>query len=386
MGVIVPDFSKRPGGVYAQRRIRPSGARWPMMPDAQVSVPEPTASADPGGAPRAGRRVRVIVVVLGLVAGLLTGVGWLASTTSGYVTIAPGPVFDVSRAIRGPDLNPDLAKDRFYLTTVNETMASWWRYFIVKAFGGVTLLPVAPLSTSGSAVAVTVSENALMLQSQESAVELATSTVHKDATLRPAGAEVVLVSSHSVAAHLGIRVGDTIVSVQGRPVATPTAVESVLGQVGTGASLLLGVVHGGRVHEVRVARYQGPGSLGVELAPFFAGRSPYRIEIPGVGGPSGGLVMALAMTDALSQGSLAGHQVVAGTGELTGSKVLPIEGVAQKVIGAEDHGATVFFAPLVDAPAARLAAHGRLKVVGVTTYTQALGWLCAHGATSSACR
>lgn len=70
-----------------------------------------------------------------------------------------------------------------------------------------------------------------------------------------------------------------------------------------------------------------------------------------VGGPSAGLMFALAIYDTLTPGSLTGGATIAGTGELLpDGSVGPIGGVEQKIAGAQEAGAQLFFVPKDNCP------------------------------------
>jgi PDZ domain-containing protein len=71
------------------------------------------------------------------------------------------------------------------------------------------------------------------------------------------------------------------------------------------------------------------------------------LQLGNVGGPSGGLMFALGIIDALTPGSLAGANHVAGTGTISPSgQVGPIGGVGLKMVAARDAGAVLFLAPV----------------------------------------
>lgn len=96
--------------------------------------------------------------------------------------------------------------------------------------------------------------------------------------------------------------------------------------------------------------------LGVSLRPDAELPVDVKYQIDDVGGPSAGLMFALATVDKLTPGALTGGQDVAGTGTigLDGS-VGPIGGIRQKIIGAADDGARYFLAP--QANCAELTGH-----------------------------
>ncbi|MFP3675149.1 S16 family serine protease, partial [Bacillus sp. SIMBA_031] len=65
-----------------------------------------------------------------------------------------------------------------------------------------------------------------------------------------------------------------------------------------------------------------------------------------VGGPSAGMMFALGIIDTLTPGDLTGGKHIAGTGTITpDGAVGAIGGIAQKMIGAKQQGATLFLAP-----------------------------------------
>ena len=70
-----------------------------------------------------------------------------------------------------------------------------------------------------------------------------------------------------------------------------------------------------------------------------------------MGGPSAGLMFALAIMDKLSpQDELHGAKV-AGTGEIyVDGKVYPIGGIRYKIVGAREAGADYFLAPVANCP------------------------------------
>ena len=81
---------------------------------------------------------------------------------------------------------------------------------------------------------------------------------------------------------------------------------------------------------------------------------PFKIQLridPTVGGPSAGLMFSLAIYDTLTPGSMTGGATVAGTGELLpDGTVGPIGGIAQKIAGAQEAGAELFFVPKDNCP------------------------------------
>ena len=97
-----------------------------------------------------------------------------------------------------------------------------------------------------------------------------------------------------------------------------------------------------------------------------------QVDAGEVGGPSAGLIFLLEMINQLSADDLTGGRTVAGTGALSETgEVLPVGGVRQKVMAAEEAGADVFFVPRWMVPEATRAAD-HVEVVPVGTLNDAL--------------
>ncbi len=78
------------------------------------------------------------------------------------------------------------------------------------------------------------------------------------------------------------------------------------------------------------------------------GKLPVQVTIDtgNIGGPSAGLMFALSIYDRLTPGDLTGGRRIAGTGQIIGDgSVVPIGGVAEKLVAARRQGATVFLVP-----------------------------------------
>jgi PDZ domain-containing protein len=92
-----------------------------------------------------------------------------------------------------------------------------------------------------------------------------------------------------------------------------------------------------------------------------------------VGGPSAGLMFALAFYDLMTPGDLSDGRVVAGTGTISADgEVGPIGAIRDKVIGAEDSGASLFLVPAKNWKQLRGVDTGDMKLARVQTFDDAL--------------
>jgi PDZ domain-containing protein len=115
------------------------------------------------------------------------------------------------------------------------------------------------------------------------------------------------------------------------------------------------------------------GFLGV--SPTALPDVPFKVTITlaDIGGPSAGLMFALAIVDKLQDGTLAGNTFVAGTGEIdTDGSVKPIGGINFKMTAAREAGATVFLVPADNCSEATRRAPDGLRLVKVGSLTDAV--------------
>jgi len=97
-----------------------------------------------------------------------------------------------------------------------------------------------------------------------------------------------------------------------------------------------------------------------------------EIDTGDVGGPSAGLAFALDVLEELGKEVDRGYKVAAtGAIELDG-RVLPIGGVKQKTIGARNSGVEVFLVPAGENAREAGRHAGRLRVIPVHNFRQAL--------------
>ncbi|MDR2986031.1 MAG: PDZ domain-containing protein, partial [Nocardiopsaceae bacterium] len=145
-----------------------------------------------------------------------------------------------------------------------------------------------------------------------------------------------------------LRRGDVITAVNGRPVTCRASAASMIRAHPVGHRIVLTVKRGSALHTValRTADYKGQPVVGVNVVESFKFPFQVKINIGNVGGPSAGMMFALAIIDKLTPGNMTGGKFIAGTGEITvGGLVGPIGGIQQKMAAARAAGASVFLAP-----------------------------------------
>jgi PDZ domain-containing protein len=203
------------------------------------------------------------------------------------------------------------------------------------------------------------------------------------------------VESSAPAVRAGLRPGMIITAIDDVPVLQLADLRKQLDGRKPGSPVHLTVHDGKKTLELHTKLTSDPddksraiiGVLGVHDAPPKA-KLPVKITITpkGLGrGPSAGLAFTLEVYDALSGHRLANGRKIAVTGTIDlAGEVGPIGGVRQKVLGAVRRHVDMVLVPDANAADARAAAKGRVKVVAVTTFKEALAALGATAPPASA--
>jgi Lon-like protease len=239
------------------------------------------------------------------------------------------------------------------------------------ASGDRQVVPRAQVFPPGKTDDQVRAENTQQFATSESNAELAAMTQLAIPTRVVVG-EVVPGSPAAAA----LRIGDEIIAVSGRPVGTPASVSQALAGTTPGQNVTVTYRRDGQEQTADVALAASPdrtqGLLGVR--PSVEPRAgDIRISLGDIGGPSAGLMFALAVVDKLSPGELTGGRFVAGTGAIDAAgDVSPIGGIPFKMRAAHDAGATVFLVPDENCTEAAAAAPGGLQLIRVTGLSDAV--------------
>jgi PDZ domain-containing protein len=172
-----------------------------------------------------------------------------------------------------------------------------------------------------------------------------------------------------------LKAGDVIEAVDGTPVTGESSLSSMITAHPVGSSLQLAVLRAGQTLTVPVTSKLSGGApvIGVNVQDQYKFPFNVRITVGDIGGPSAGMMFALGIIDMLTPANLTGGRFIAGTGEITESgQVRPIGGIQQKMVAARDAGATVFLAPAGNCADTAGAVPAGLRVVKVSTLSQAV--------------
>lgn len=291
----------------------------------------------------------------GLGASLLLAV--LTVAPSQYAIEGPGPTFDtLSTAddaalveIEGAPTYRSSGELR--LTTVSVSNASSERFSLGAVIEGFfsparTVKPVeAVLGTPEDQETAEERSAEQWITSQESATVSALEALGHEV---PATITVVEILDESHAQGV-LAVGDVLVAADGEAFVSYTDLTEYLNQREPGDAVNLTVRRGDEDQTVTfdLIDYDGQARMGITVDPQFDPPIDVTVGIDKVGGPSAGLMFALAIMDQLTPADELDGARVAGTGVIdVDGQVYPIGGIAHKMFGARAAGADYFLAPV----------------------------------------
>ncbi|MEU7900991.1 PDZ domain-containing protein [Nonomuraea sp. NPDC049152] len=173
-----------------------------------------------------------------------------------------------------------------------------------------------------------------------------------------------------------LKPSDEIRTVDGKPVTSTEQVSAAVKAHKPGDEIVFGITRSGQQQDVTVksvASKQGIAMIGIVMQAKYKFPFKVNINVGDVGGPSAGMMFALGIIDKLTPGAMTGGKSIAGTGTITPEgKVGGIGGIAQKMVGARDSGATVFLTPADNCAEAVKAAPDGLRLVKAETLHDAV--------------
>lgn len=301
-----------------------------------------------------------------------------------YAVERPGPVTDTLGAlddgsqlvqVKGAKTYP--TDGALYFTTVRvlggpERHISGWEWLLGHLDSDSVVLPeeeVFPEDTSEAEIKQL--NQAQMQGSQKNSIAVG---------MRSTGAKVPQVNlvgqvAKGLPADGPLELEDEIVSVDGTKTSTVSEIVTGISDRKPGAKVDLVVRRDGKQRTVSVKTIDlggGRAGIGIGIEPKYDYPYEVRIDAGNVGGPSAGMMFALAVRDRLTPGAMTGGKQIAGTGTIDDAgQVGPIGGIAQKLIGAKEGGAQWFIAPESNCKDVVGHVPDDLSVVPVADFTEA---------------
>lgn len=316
----------------------------------------------------------VIVLALGLIGGFVQ---------VPYVALGPGPTYDTLSSVSGTQV-VSITGTKTYPTGGQLRMVTVSLTDKVTLFGalglwmtgGFALAPREDYYSPGESEQQVEQQNVQQFKDSQSDAEVsALRYLHYPISV--VAAQVVTGSP----ADKNIFAGDKLITVNGKAVTSAEEVQAALVNTLPGQTVDIVVQTGGETpRDLKIklgsSADRKQGFLGI--SPASHADIPFKITISlsNIGGPSAGLMFALAVVDKLTPGNLNGGLAVAGTGEIDDQgNVSPIGGIPFKLMAARDAGATVFLTPADNCSEASTHVPSGLRLVKVTSLASAVSEL-----------
>ncbi len=303
-----------------------------------------------------------------------------------FIVISPGPTFNTIGEVNGVPL-VEITDTEVYptdghldMTTIRESGAPRSPLTIYQALAAwvnpdQAVLPrelLYPDDITGEEV--TQRHAVLFSPSQSHAIAAAMGALDRPVIAVPVVTAVVV----GAPADGLLRAGEQIIAVDGEPVTTPAQVGDAIRAQPIGTSFAVTVLRDDEESTVEVVSAANPDDpaapyVGITIGLLYSAEFPIEFTLTDVGGPSAGMMFALAIVDKLTPESLTGGDFVAGTGTISpAGEVGPIGGIRQKLAGARGAGATLFLMPRDHCEEAMGHMPDGLTVVPVTTLEESL--------------
>ncbi|WP_083840838.1 YlbL family protein [Saccharomonospora marina] len=291
-----------------------------------------------------------------------------------YVALGPGPTYDTLGAVNGEQVvsvegrptYPTGGELRMTTVSLNDDVTLFGALGLWVS-GRFAIAPREEYFQPGESDEEVRRQNIQQFRDSQSNAEVA--------ALRSLGYPVKVVVKEVVSGSPADDVlspGDEIVAVDGRRISNEDDVIAALKGTRPGQTISITFRHDGqptRTESVRLARHpEGPQGF-VGFQPIDRADVPFEVDIAleDVGGPSAGLMFALAIVDRMTPGKLVGGERVAGTGEISEKgQVGAIGGISFKLVAAKEAGATAFLVPERNCAEASAQAPEGLRLIKVS--------------------
>lgn len=334
-------------------------------------------------------RHRPRVLAATIVALMALNGGGLIDTS--YYAIGPGPSTDVLSGLKIDGVDTFPSKGKLLITTASVSLGplNIWEYLYSVVSPTQDAIKRDRLIDPGTSDAENDLQNAVDMEKSKVDAEVAAFVaLGLQVSVLPGGRVLGLLPGGPSDGILKVR--DRIVAVEGEQTATAQEVVRRIQALTPGGVAHLTIVRDDveMPVEITTKAFDVEGKtvavVGANLGTAF--RLPHDVEIDTqrIGGPSGGLVFALSIIDALTPEDLTGGKTIAVSGTISISNdgdgiVGPVGGISEKVRSARAVGAAAFILPKANEAEAIKAGPGSMRIIGVERLSQAVGALRSVG-------
>ncbi len=313
-------------------------------------------------------------------------VGWAIGFSIPYYSISPGDALDTSSLISVPHASPQRYKHSIFMTDVTLTHLTPILWLFDHLASNVTIYPASEIVGNADSSQFSQQQLSQMANAKLAAGVAAFKYLHRFVP-EVYGAEVLAVVPGTPAAGI-LQPGDLITKVGSYSITSMKTFSTSVSSSSPGATVKLSVIRQStsssslafrhRTFTVKLGedpRDPKQAFLGVEFTQgvFYALPGSIRISTGAIGGPSAGLAFTLQLVQELSHRRFNQKVEVAATGTIApNGAVGEVGGVPQKAVAVYRAGVRVFLVPVQQVAQAHTYVGNRLKIVGVSSLSQAI--------------
>jgi PDZ domain-containing protein len=282
-----------------------------------------------------------------------------------YYAFSPGgtvPLAD-NITVKGAKTYPDRGDLRL-LYVREQGRISPWRWLQASLDPDIDLVKEQQVTGGRAVEELNAEAEADMARAKLDATKVALEAAGK--TVEDGDGFVVLALLSSRPAAKILMQGDVVLTADGKPLDKIEDLSAAVSKHNAGDEVKLEILRDGekKTVEVPVAIKDGKPMIGVIVGPRYEFPIDVDVDTTGIGGPSAGLAMTLAILDDLTPGNLTGGQRVAVTGTIDADgNVGEIGAIDQKGVTARKVGAKLFLVPKCTDPRGREMCEADLRRV-----------------------
>lgn len=294
------------------------------------------------------------MVVLGSVLVVPEIPGTDVQFTVPYAIEAPGPTFNTLGSVDGKDVvsikgvPTDQTHGNLNMTTVAVTSGITLPQAIAEGlWSSNTLVPIEQIFPKN----ISREEQQEANDADFAASETSATAAALHFLGRPMEVKVAKVIDEGPASGT-LQQGDVLQQINGKHIENPGDVKASIEQLAPGDDVAVTFKRGEQATTKTITLGERPHAhkstafLGVTMEEASAEGIEVTYNLKDIGGPSAGLIFALAVVDKLDPRDISGGNFVAGTGTIdTEGNVGPIGGITHKIVASQQAGADIFLAP-----------------------------------------
>lgn len=298
-----------------------------------------------------------------------------------YYIYAPGGLVDVGLRFEVSGKSP--SKNKFFMAYVSEYKATIPTYLMSKVNKDWELIKKEEIVAQNETVSESDLRSKLMLEEANvDAIITAFKTAGKKVEIKKEDLIISYVDSES---KTDLRINDTIISVNDKKFKNKKELQDYLYSLQPNETIKLKVKRNGKevLAHATTRKIDGKTKIGIMITSLRTIETYPEITFKfknSESGPSGGLMMSLAIYDVLTKDNIAGDLKIAGTGTIDAfGNVGEIGGVEHKISGASKDKADIFFTPsgknYQDALKCKEENNYDIEIVEIKTFDDALKYL-----------